>query len=101
MVDLLGLESLLGLPEENPELWEATSNLPIAGNLAGKLLLTTNTSDPGASFGSAMRMVDAFIKAGKHFDLIVFPGEEHALSPSGWVYYIEARNRYFVEHLVP
>ncbi|HEX7115160.1 MAG TPA: DPP IV N-terminal domain-containing protein [Steroidobacter sp.] len=101
VVELLGLESLLGLPEENPELWEATSNLPIAGNLTGKLLMTTNTSDPGASFGSAMRMVNAFIKAGKHFDLIVFPGEEHALRPAALAYYIEARNRYFVEHLAP
>ncbi len=101
VVELLGLETFLGMPEENEALYNAMSNLPIAGNLRGKLLMVTSTSDPGAPFGSAMRMAEAFIKAGKHFDLLIFPGEHHALSPIAMSYYIEARNHYLVEHLRP
>ncbi len=100
VVDLLGVEPYLGSPEKNAADYERVSNLPLADKLQGRLMMTTGTSDPGAPFGSVMRMANAFIKAGKHFDLIVFPEEEHQLSPAAMAYYTEARNRYFVEHLI-
>ncbi len=61
--------------------------------------MTIGTSDVNVTFNHTMRMADAFIKAGKRFDLIVFPGETHGLTPGALAYYKEARARYFVEHL--
>jgi dipeptidyl aminopeptidase/acylaminoacyl peptidase len=105
VVDLLAhtspVEPYMGLPQENREAYAQASNIPLADRLQGKLLMTIGTSDVNVTFNHTMRMADAFIKAGKHFDLIVMPGEAHALTPAALAYYKEARARYFVEHLRP
>ena len=95
------VEPYMGLPQDNPEGYEQASNLRLADRLEGKLLITIGTSDVNVTFNHSMRMADAFIKANKHFDLIVFPEEAHGLEPAARSYYVEARARYFVEHLKP
>ena len=105
VVDLLAhsapIEPYMGLPQENREGYAQGSNIPLAGKLQGKLMMTIGTSDVNVTFNHTMRMADAFIKAGKHFDLLVMPEETHGLTPAGLAYYYEARARYFVEHLKP
>ena len=64
----------MGPPDNNKEGYEYASNLRIAGNLKGKLLLLHGTSDLSAPFSNNMRMVDALIRAGKPYDLVVLPG---------------------------
>lgn len=91
----------VGLPQENRDGYAQGSNIPLAGKLQGKLLMTIGTSDVNVTFNHTMRLADAFIKAGKHFDLIVMPEETHGLTPAAAAYYTEARARYFVEHLKP
>ena len=63
--------------------------------------MTIGTTDVNVTFNHTMRMADAFIKAGKHFDLMVLPEESHGLTPAAFAYYKEARAQYFVEHLKP
>jgi len=103
VVDLLAhtapIEPYMGLPQENREGYAQASNIALADRLRGKLLITIGTSDVNVTFNHTMRLADAFIKAGKHFDLIVMPGETHGLTPAAMAYYKEARARYFVEHL--
>ncbi|MEO8450880.1 MAG: DPP IV N-terminal domain-containing protein [Gemmatimonadota bacterium] len=94
------IEPYMGLPQANPGDYDQGSNLPLAGRLEGKLLMTIGTSDVNVTFNHTMRMVNAFIKAGKFFDLIVLPEETHGLTPAALAYYNEARNRYLVEHLI-
>ncbi len=94
------IEPYMGLPQANAADYEQGSNLPLAGKLQGKLLMTIGTSDVNVTFNHAMRMANAFIKAGKFFDLLVFPEETHGLTPPALAYYTEARNRYLVEHLI-
>ena len=105
VVDLLAhsspIEPYMGLPQENRDGYAQGSNIPLAGKLEGKLLITIGTSDVNVTFNHTMRLADAFIKAGKHFDLIVMPEETHGLTPVASAYYNEARARYFVEHLKP
>lgn len=90
VVDLLAhpgpIEPDMGLPQDNPEGYAQGSNVTSAGRLQRKLLITIGTSDVS-------------VKAGKRFDLIVFPGETHGLTPAAMAYYEDARARYFVEHL--
>ena len=91
-------EWYMGLPQENSEGYEYASNLLLAGNLAGKLLLVHGTSDTGAPFSGTMKMVEALIQAGKPYDLIVLPEEGHNPRTR---YRMDSARRYFQEHLKP
>ncbi len=88
----------MGLPQENREGYDYASNLLLAGNLAGKLLLIHGTSDTGATFSGTMKMVEALTQAGKPYDLIVLPEEGH--DPRAR-YRMDSVRRYFQEHLKP
>ncbi len=98
-------EGKMGLPKNNKQGYEYSSNLRVAGNLKGKLLLIIGTSDiNGPSFAETMKMVEAFIRAGKPYDLLVFPEQPHPTSkwtPVSFRYMQEAIRRYFQEHLKP
>jgi len=88
----------------NKEAYEYASNLNFAANLKGKLLLIHGTSDACAPFSNTMKMVDAFIRAGKHFDLLVMPGQGHDITRRrgrSEPYWREAIRHYFQEHLKP
>jgi dipeptidyl aminopeptidase/acylaminoacyl peptidase len=98
--DMASGEWWQGLPQENKEGPEYGSNLPLAGNLKGKLLIVHGTGDRTAVFSGTMKMVDALARAGKPYDLIILPGAGHGLD-WGKQYDREARRRYFREHLKP
>jgi dipeptidyl aminopeptidase/acylaminoacyl peptidase len=97
-------ERLMGLPEKNKQGYEYASNLRLAGNLKGKLLIIHPTSDVNIPFSQTMKMVEALIRAGKPYDLLVFPEQNH--SPAQWSettrrYMQDAIRRYFQEYLKP
>ena len=78
--------------------YEASSNVVNAHKLRGKLLLTVGELDRNVDPASTMQVVDALIRAGKDFELIVFPGAGHG---AGGSRYGERRRRdYFVRHLL-
>ena len=88
----------MGLPKNNQDRYEFASNLPFASNLNGKLLMIVGTND--VLFSRTMKMVDALIRANKHFDLVLLPEMNHSrlkLSP----YWRESIRRHFQEHLKP
>lgn len=77
---------------------QAISNVPLAGNLAGKLLLIHGELDDNVQPAHTMRLADALIKADKNFDMVIIPGTEHALI--GHMHYLYRRTwDYFVQHL--
>ncbi len=91
-------EEYLGL---NKEALEYASNLRLAGNLKGKLLLIHGTSDVNVPFSQTMKMVEALIRAGKPCDLVVLPEAHHDLSGTDERCELEAARRYFQEYLKP
>jgi len=93
----------LGPPDANKQAFEEASNLSLAGNLKGKLLLVHGTHDVSVPFSHAMKMVDALTRAGKSYDLIVLPGWGHWYPDNDvWQRYrLEAYRRYFQQHLKP
>ncbi len=95
------VEPYLGLRQENKEAYEYASNARLAGNLKGKLLLIHGTSD--ATFSETMKMVEALIRAGKPYDLLVMPEQGHISLRFGrsGTYWRDAIRRYFQEHLKP
>ena len=87
----------MGLPHNNKKGYEYASNLPLASNLKGKLLLIVGTND--LLFSRTIKMVDALIRVNKHFDLVLLPEKGHRLRLTP--YWREAIRRYFQEHLKP
>ena len=98
------LTSFMGLLQDNKEAYEYASNLRLADNLKGKLLLVHGTSDNVAPLSDTMKMAAALIRAGKPYDLIVLPEQDHFFPSSpgkARTYWQEAIRRYFQEHLRP
>ena len=75
---------------------QVPTNMEKAGNLKGKLLLITGDVDNNVHPAGTYRLVDALIKKNKRFDMMVFPGKDHAL---GGKYYVDLIHDYFSEHL--
>ena len=73
------------------------SNVTNAHKLQGKLLLIVGEMDHNVDPSSTMQVVNALIKAGKDFDLLVVPGADHGMGGP----YGERRMRdFFVRHLL-
>lgn len=84
-----------------PEGYVANSNIPLAKNLKGRLLVIHGTADTAVPIGQTMQLVDAFIEAGKPIDLLIMPDETHGSSGIWSGYGWDALQRYFCEHLLP
>jgi dipeptidyl aminopeptidase/acylaminoacyl peptidase len=94
-------EIYLGHPSRNPGAYEHASLIPLADRLEGRLLIVHGTADRITPFGGTLRLIDAFVRAGRPYDLIVLPDEGHGFSDSAHRYWREAVRRFFEEHLRP
>jgi dipeptidyl aminopeptidase/acylaminoacyl peptidase len=74
------------------------SNVTQAHKLTGKLLLTVGELDTNVDPASTMQVVNALIRAGKDFELIVFPNGGHGAG--GTTYGLRRRKDFFVKHLL-
>jgi dipeptidyl aminopeptidase/acylaminoacyl peptidase len=64
----------------NSDNWYSqSSNIDNAYRLKGKLLLIVGETDHNVPPESTFRLVDALIKAGKDFELVVVPGADHGM----------------------
>ena len=73
------------------------TNIELAKNLKGKLLLITGDMDINVHMAHTIRLADALIKANKRFDLMILPGADHGLAGD---YYLNLIRYYFVENLM-
>jgi len=79
------------------EHYERSSNAVNAHRLEGDLLLIVGEMDTNVDPASTMQVVDALIRAGKDFDLLVVPGAGHSI---GGAYGERKRADFFVRHLM-
>lgn len=78
---------------------DITTNPELAANLKGKLMLIHGEVDDNVHPANTLRLADALIKAGKRFDMMIFPGKKHAFGET--TRYIERMMWYFfAEHLM-
>ncbi|MGM9703298.1 MAG: DPP IV N-terminal domain-containing protein [Prevotella sp.] len=75
------------------------TNLELAKNLKGHLLLVTGDEDNNVHPGHTFRLADALIKAGKQFDMLVLPGQGHLYKGAAADYWRRRIWLYFVRHL--
>jgi len=78
--DSIYTERYMGLPAENPEAYERTSPITRAADLSAKLLLIHNLEDDNVHFQNTMQMMDALERAGKQFQLMLYPQKAHGVS---------------------
>jgi dipeptidyl aminopeptidase/acylaminoacyl peptidase len=76
--------------------YEKQSNVTNAHELEGRLMLILGEMDTNVPPESTMRVVDALIRAGKEFELIVVPGMGHS---NGGAYGTMRQRDFFVRHL--
>lgn len=79
--------------------YAAEANQTHARNLRGKLLLAHGGMDDNVPPSNTLLLVDALIKAGKDFDLIILPHARHGYREDG-SYMMRRRWDYFVRHLL-
>jgi len=77
--DSIYTERYMGLPKENAKGYD-DSIVSTAGNLHGSLFLAHGTGDDNVHFQNTIQMVDALIRNGKQFRLMVYPNKTHGIS---------------------
>jgi dipeptidyl-peptidase-4 len=75
------------------------TNADLAKNLQGKLLLVHGNIDNNVHPANTIRLVDALVKAGKRFDMMILPGRRHGFGPYQ-PYFERMMWYYFAEHLI-
>ena len=82
--------------------WEVNvgTNMQLAKNYKGGLLLVTGDIDNNVNPAHTFRMVNALIKEGKNFDMMVLPGSKHGFTTADDVFYEHKLWFHFIRHLM-
>jgi dipeptidyl-peptidase-4 len=78
--DSIYTERYAGLVPEFEEAYKKSSPISFAKQLHGHLLEVHGTSDDNVHMQNTMQMINAFVEAGKQFDLLLYPRKTHAIS---------------------
>jgi len=79
--DSIYTERYMGLVKDNLIGYD-NSITKAAGKLHGSLLLAHGTSDDNVHLQNSIQMIDAFIKEGKQFRLMLYPNKTHGIAGS-------------------
>ena len=91
-------EMYMGWPVDST--YHLQSNITMAGNLKGKLLITHGGIDENINPSATFKLAEALIKADKQFDMLILPSQQHGYKDEYRKYFIKSRWNYFVEHLL-
>ena len=81
--DSIYTERYAGLVPQYEEGYKKGTPITYAANLKGHLLEVHGTSDHNVHMQNTMQMINAFINAGKQFDLQIYPRKTHSISGPG------------------
>jgi dipeptidyl-peptidase 4 len=81
--DSIYTERYAGLVPQYDDGYKKGSPITYAANLKGHLLEVHGTSDDNVHMQNTMQMINAFINAGKQFDLQIYPRKTHSISGPG------------------
>jgi dipeptidyl-peptidase 4 len=80
--DSIYTERYMGLLKDEAKSYAESDMTKAAANLHGALLLAHGTGDDNVHFQNSSQMIDALIKAGKQFRLMIYPNKTHGISGS-------------------
>jgi dipeptidyl-peptidase 4 len=78
--DTIYTERYMGLLKDDPNGYAESDVTKSADKLHGELLLVHGTSDDNVHFQNTIQMIDALIKADKHFRLMIYPNKTHSIA---------------------
>jgi len=78
--DTIYTERYMGLLKDDKSGYEQSDVTKSADKLHGALLLVHGTSDDNVHFQNTIQMIDALIKAGKQFRLMIYPNKTHSIA---------------------
>ena len=76
------------------------TNIELARNLKGYLMLVTGDVDNNVHPANTLRMADALLRAGKNFDLVILPGQAHGFGGIQQAFYQRKMWYHFAKHLL-
>lgn len=91
-------EMYMGWPVDSS--YHKVSNITMAGNLKGKLLITHGGIDENVNPSATFKLAEALIKADKEFDMLILPSQHHGYVGKYNDYFTKKKWNYFVEHLL-
>lgn len=91
-------EMYMGWPVDST--YHQVSNITMAGNLKGKLLITHGGIDENVNPSATFKLAEALIRADKDFDMLILPSQHHGYGGQHGRYFRKKRWNYFVEHLL-
>ena len=77
--DNIYTERFLQRPQDNPDGYDNNSPLNYADRLQGNYLLVHGTGDDNVHFQNALDLISALEKAGKQFEMRVYPNKNHSI----------------------
>jgi len=99
--DTIYTERYMRTPQANPDGYDAGSAMTYASNLKGKLFLMHGLIDNNVHVGNTIHLSDALQKAGKMFDLMIYPENRHGVRGYHRTHMNRLRTLYFLKHLRP
>jgi dipeptidyl-peptidase-4 len=90
-------EMYMGWPVDSA--YHLQSNITMAGNLKGKLLITHGGIDENVNPSATFKLAEALIKADKQFDMLILPSQRHGYQGAHQKYFTKTRWNYFVKYL--
>jgi len=97
--DTIYTERYMGLPSENGEGYSASSPLSYADKLQTKLLILHNLEDDNVLFQNTMQMAAALERAGKLFDMVIYPQKTHGVGGEYQRQLLEKTTDFFEKNL--
>jgi len=77
--DNIYTERFMRKPQDNADGYDSNSPINHVSKLKGKLLLVHGAADDNVHFQNSMEMTNAFVKAGKQFDMFFYPNRNHGI----------------------
>jgi dipeptidyl-peptidase 4 len=93
--DTIYTERYMGLPAENTDAYERASALTKAADLNAKLLLVHNLEDDNVHFQNTVQVMDALERAGKPFELMLYPQKAHIVTGPARKHLYETMTEFF------
>ena len=78
--DTIYTERYMGQLKDDPEGYAQSDVTKAAANLHGALMIAHGTGDDNVHFQNSVQMIDALIKAGKQFRLMIYPNKTHSIA---------------------
>lgn len=82
------------------EKYEEASNISLAANLKGKLLLVHGGLDHNVNPSATFKLAEALVNANKEFDLLILPSQRHGFQGKASEYFQKRRWNYFINNLL-